>query len=289
MKVQLLKVPASYAYSFSVRKDRFPNINNQWHHHMEVELIHFHEGAGLQFIGDHISRFEAGDIVLVGADLPHYWRFDEVKESLSAASGGSYSTVIHFAENFWGSAFLNLPEIREIKQILERAKKGLAVLQKNEPVIAALIQKIYHSEGVHRVIALMECLLAFADTKKVKTLSSTGYSNTFIISEDDRMNRIYKFVLNNFTRKIPLEEAAALINLEPNSFCRYFKSKTGKTFSGLLQEIRVGYACKLLIENSMNLKQICFESGFNNFSCFHQDFKRITGKTPKTYQSQYLL
>jgi AraC-like DNA-binding protein len=67
--------------------------------------------------------------------------------------------------------------------------------------------------------------------------------------------------------------------LVPNSFCRYFKSRTGKTFTQFLTEIRVGYACKYLIENKLSIKQLYFESGFKNSTSFYKSFKEITGKT----------
>ncbi len=124
MKPQLLKVPTGQAHSFSVRQDRLPNINNRWHNHPEVELIQFHKGGGTQFVGDHIKRFGSGDIVLVGSNLPHYWHFDKgyLQESEEETP---YSTVIHFTETFWGDRFLNLPENKPLKAILEKAKSGI--------------------------------------------------------------------------------------------------------------------------------------------------------------------
>ena len=85
-----------------------------------------------------------------------------------------------------------------------------------------------------------------------------------------------------------MEEMAAVANISPNSFCRYFKSRTRKTYTQFISEIRVGHACKLLIEDSMNVKQICYESGFHNFASFHKHFKIITGKSPLNYQKSYL-
>ncbi len=285
MKAHFLKVPTDAAQSFSIRKEMQTNINNRWHYHTELELIHFHYDGGMQFIGDHISRFGAGDIILVGSNLPHYWRYDEAHKKNT--SNTAFSTVIHFAPDFWGNKFLELPESRELKMVIEKARKGLAVIQKNEPVISELMEKIYISQNLQKIISLMECLLLFGNANKVKPLSSMGFSNTYSASENERINSIYDFTMNHFSRKIPLDEIASLISLEPNSFCRYFKLRTGKTYTQFLQEIRVGHACKLLIENKKSLKQICFESGFNNFSCFHKGFKLIRGVSPKAYQETY--
>ena len=70
MKAQLLKVPMLPAQSFSVGWDVALSVNNNWHYHLEFELVYFNKGKGAQFIGDNISRFKEGDLVLVGPHLP---------------------------------------------------------------------------------------------------------------------------------------------------------------------------------------------------------------------------
>lgn len=287
MKPQLLKVATAPINSFSVRQDMFPNINNRWHYHSELELIHFHKGYGTQFVGDSIKRFHSGDIVLVGSNLPHYWKFDE-DQLANKATEIPFSTVVHFSENFWGDRFINLPETKVIRSILEKAKRGILLRGESGEPVGKLMDKIRTTEGLERLIALMECLATFANTDNVIFLSSIGFQYNFSDAESDRINAIYNYSFQHFHRKIDLEEIADVAGLVPNSFCRYFKSRTGKTYSQFLLEIRIGYACKLIIENKMNTKQLCFESGFNNFSCFHKKFKLITGKTPLAYQREFL-
>ena len=219
--------------------------------------------------------------------MPHYWKFDQsAYENVPASS--AYSTVIHFNEKFWGATFLDLPELREVKFVIEKAKKGLFIESKKNIHVPALTEKLFQANLLHKITALLECIQAFADDTITSTLSSEGFIHSSSILENNRINTIYNFSLTNFSRKISLEEIAAHVNLEPNSFCRFFKSRTGKTYTGFLQEIRVGQACKLLIENRLSLKQICFASGFNNFSCFHKAFKNISGKTPKEYRDAHL-
>jgi AraC-like DNA-binding protein len=287
MKPQHLKIQTSADQSFSVRKDMTQDVNNRWHYHTEVEMICFQKGTGTQFVGDDIKRFMPGDVVLVGSDLPHYWRYDAVSNEKPIAE--PYATVIHFYENFLGERFMNLPESKVIKNILEKAKRGLLIRGKEAERIALQIEKIYTAEGLSKIIALLDCLLMVANIPQLTLLSSIGFKPDFREAENERMNNIYNFALNNFKKKISLDEIAAIADLVPNSFCRYFKMRTGKTFSKFMVDIRIGYACKLILENRLDVKQICFESGFNNFSCFHKNFKSITGKTPKLYQETHLL
>ena len=288
MKPQLLKVNNEIVHSFNARKDQLPNINNRWHYHPEIELIHFHKGAGTQFVGDNIKRFKPGDIVLVGKNLPHYWKYDEAAFSLVNDSLNPYSTVIHFFDDFWGEKFLNLPENKPLKAILFEAKRGLQVSGNSTKLIGEIMDAILHSEGPKRILLLIEALIEIGNCADTCQLSSIGFSLNFEESDKDRINLIYDYTFAHFKNKIQLAEIAAIANMSPNSFCRYFKSRTKKTYSQFINEIRIGYACKLLIENKISVKQICFESGFNNFSSFHEFFKNITGKSPLNYQHEFL-
>jgi AraC-like DNA-binding protein len=287
MRPQLLKVSKDVHHSFSVRQDLVPYINNRWHYHQEVELIHFKKGEGTQFIGDSIKPFKAGAVVLIGSGLPHYWRFDD---SYFQENGPKLTDVrvCHFCDNFWGEQYLQLPENIRIKTVLEKAKRGLEITGRTRQVVAEFLELLLRTEGPHRIVLLTEALTAIAECKELIPLSSIGFKHDVHETDHDRINAIYDYSLKNFKRPIQLEEIAAVANISPNSFCRYFKSKTRKTFSQFLIEVRVGYACKLLIENNLSIKQLCFESGFNNFTSFHKYFKLITGKSPLTYQKEFI-
>jgi len=280
MRPQLLKVSREPGHSFSVRRDLVPYINNKWHFHAEVELIHFKQGRGTQFVGDNIKRFKAGDVVLVGANLPHYWRFDEVPDI--------DVHVAHFPENFWGNPFLDLPENVGLKALLEKARLGLQVEGIANRKVASLLERLLDSEGMPRVILLMEAMHVLAESDQLQTLASIGFKHSLGEAEHLRINLIYEYSLRHFRRPIQLEEIAAVANISPNSFCRFFKSRTRKTYSRFLLELRVGHACKLLIENNLSIKQLCYESGFNNFTSFYKYFKLITGKSPLGYQREFM-
>src|ERR1051325_11412946 len=140
MRPQLLKVLKGPGLSFSTRQDLVPHVNNRWHYHKEAELIHFKKGEGTQFIGDSIKRFKPGDVVLVGSNLPHYWRFDDAffEENTKAQAD---IRVSHFNENFWGEQFLDLPENSNIRTMLEKAKRGLQVTGKTKQRVAELLEQ----------------------------------------------------------------------------------------------------------------------------------------------------
>lgn len=287
MKAELLKVSHQPVLSFSTRQDCLPNINDRWHYHPETELIYFHKGSGTQFIGDSIKRFQQGNIVLLGSNLPHYWKYDN--ENIIEQCERPYSTVIHFSEDFWGPTFLNVPENKIIKHTLDNAKRGIQISAKREPLIASLIEQLVNAEGHIRIILLMDVLALIGSSDSGKLLSSTGF--TYNLDEGDkyRIKLIYDYTFANFKDKISLEEISTIANLTPNSFCRYFKAKTNKTYLQFVNELRISHACKLLFEDGNSIKQICYKSGFNNFSSFHSAFKMITGKTPLDYKQSYMI
>lgn len=284
MRPELLKVPRKVTDSFSVRQDMSNQVNNRWHYHPELELIHFHKGGGAQFVGDNISRFTKGDIVLVGSNLPHFWRYDHPEPE----GNQPFSTVIHFREDLWGDPFWELPELRMVRMLLEKSKRGVRIEgKKDQHKMGTQIDKIYAAEGFERMLQLLRTLAEMAACKDLQLLSSLGFQPDLSEGEKERIHDIYEFTLQHFRQPIYLEEVSQLVGLVPNSFCRYFKSRTGKTYSQFVTEIRVGHACKLLIDNHISIKQVCFESGFNNFTSFNQSFKKITGKVPQAYQRAF--
>lgn len=287
MKPQLLKVATGSAHSFSVRRDVVPFFNNKWHYHVEVELIYLEKGAGTQFVGDSIQNFNDGDVILIGSNLPHYWRFNNLPES-DKENGVADVSVVHFSELFWGNSFLQLPETKLIKTLLDRAKRGIQITGGTRIKVAGLIQKMLNADSVRRLILLLETLEVIAESNEVEYLSSVGFVPNLEQSENDRVNAIYEYSFSNYRNKIALKEIAMVANISPNSFCRYFKTHTGKTYSGFLLEYKVGIACKLLIEDKLSIQQICYESGFNNFASFHKYFKKLTGKTPLAYQKEFI-
>lgn len=296
MKPQLLRVSLTSGDSFSVRRDVVLYFYDRWHYHPEIELLHIEQGSGTQFVGDNIQNFQAGDVFLIGPNLPHYWRCDnayfENRNDLVAQA-----TVVHFLENFWGDSFLQLPENRPIARFLEKARQGIRFFGELREGVKSLMHDMLNQSGTiqsgtiqsgtNKVITLMRILALMAQSDEWETLSSTEYPAQYDEADTDRINQIYAYALANFQRKISLEEIAAVANMSPNSFCRYFKSRSRKSFSQFVLELRVHHACKMLIDGQLPVSQVCFDSGFNQFSTFNKYFREITGKSPGQYRKEF--
>lgn len=273
MKPQLLKIETKIDYSFSVRQDVVPYFYNRWHYHPEYELVYIERGFGTQFIGDSIKPFEEGNVLLVGSNLPHYWRCDDLYFQENSKLTVK-ATVAHFRENFWGNTFLELPENALIKEILHKSKRGIQVKGKTCEEVAFILKKMLDAQGPEKIILLLKALTVIGrNMQNNEILCSSGFVPFIETKETERLNQIYSYTYANFRRKISLEEVAAQACMSTHSFCRYFKAHTRKTYSQFLQEVRIGYACKLLIENKQTIAEICYNSGFNNLTNFWASLK----------------
>lgn len=286
MKPILRKIDTGYNYSFSVREDAGAYLYNHWHFHPEIELTLIRKGIGMRLVGDSMEPFSHGDLILLGSNLPHLWRSDpeyfKNNEALQVEA-----VAIHFMEDFWGTPFLELPEMLQIKELLLQAKRGIKVEGRTKQKVTGMMERILDAENTQRITLLLNMLALLSDSKELQLLSSVGFTKTYDRGYTDSINHIYNYTLEHFHEKICMRELANIANVSPHSFCRYFKSRTMKTYWQFLLEVRIGYACKLLMENKFSISQVCFSCGFNNLSNFNRQFKEITGMTPSIYMKEH--
>lgn len=276
--------PASYV---NIYKEELPHFIVPWHYHPEIEIMYILEGTGTRFVGDHVEDYEEGDLCVIGPNLPHEWRNDAIffhKESNLKAS----CLCLFFFRELFGTNLLSLPEMQNIKHLLERANRGIKYAGQSREDLSILIKEYVKEEGAARIAKLITLLEKMATSQEYELLASVGYTRNTVDSADfERFNKVYQYLMRNFTRAIRLEEISSLVGLTPNAFCRYFRERTKKTFVQYLNDIRIGHAKKLLIEGKMTISTLSMESGFNNLSNFIDQFKRSTNMSPSEYQRKY--
>lgn len=287
MKALLRKVDKAFNYSFSIREDIFPHFDSGWYYHPEIELTFIRKGRGMLFAGDSINRFNEGDMILFGSNLPHLWRSDDEYFSCDPSLQVE-AVVIHFKGDFWGQSFLELPELKSIKYFLEKTSRGFLFQGETRRILNSKMELILQSKDVQRIEYLLSILNLIATSNECTPLSSFGFTLPTDQANSERINRIFSYTLDNFYKEITIKEAAAYAFISANYFCRYFKSQINKTYWQFLLEIRIGNACKLLVEYKMSVSEICYNCGFNNLSNFNRQFKAVTNKTPLQYQKEYL-
>lgn len=286
MKLHLLNRSSTTAdRSLKVSHNLYKNFLRVWHFHPEFELVTILRSSGMRFVGDNIERFDSGDVVLLGKDVPHMWLNDdsyfEENSTLRAEA-----IAVHFEKEFLGKGFLEIPEMHPLSNLFTLAERGIKFLQVKEPVLNEF-KILPNLDPTAQVIKIIEILSHLAKHKDYKLLASSSFVNSFRKTEDRRLDKIYEYVFENFNKPISSSSVAEVIGMDKSAFSRFFKKTHRKPFTKYLNEIRIGYACKLLLENSESITSIAYLSGFNNISNFNRQFKIIKGKTPSLYLNDY--
>ena len=263
-----------------------PHFIVPWHYHPAIEIMYITRGIGTRFVGDCIEQYEEGDVCMIGPNLPHEWRNDDAyfdKES------GLRATCIwlFFKREIFDPNFIRLPEMNNIRDLIERSRRGLKFTGKSKLEITRFIRSSVNDVGVRKVTNLLTLLELMATSTEYELLASVGFTNSVNSEDFERFNKVYKFLVKNFATSIRLEEVSTLVGLTPTAFCRYFKERTKKTFVEYLNEMRIGYSKKLLLENKMKISTISGEVGFPNLSNFISQFKKVTGMSPSQFQKQF--
>jgi YesN/AraC family two-component response regulator len=288
MKPHLLKVSADPESSFNIIQRKGANFYNKWHFHPEIELIYVHQGRGTRFIGTDVHRFESDELYLFGSNLAHMWRCDP-EYFLENAKLTAEVTIIYFHHDFLGDKFFSLPESKKIESLLEKAQQGIKITGGTKLEVKKMISKLPETQELERIIMLLSILEKIANSKEKQCIDPLHQSVKIQKSEADRLNKVFQHVSHNFQRKISLHEIASIANLSAKAFCRYFKSRTRKTFYDYLLEVRVAHASNLLLEKDMAIYEVCYDSGFNNLSNFNRYFKKIMHKTPLEFKKEHRL
>ena len=285
MKPQLLKItpPPNSSFNFFAQDAAF--FATPWHYHPEYEIVLVLESTGKKFVGSNISNFKPGDLCMMGAYLPHYYRNDE-QYYAKDASIRARSLVIHFLEDFMGGNFFDLPECQAIKNLLERSKLGLNFGPETVKKVATKIKGLQFLTGINRLLELISVLAILSDSEDMQELTTNSMS---LQNEVDsaRINGVLSFIVQNYQQEIHLSEVAKLANMSESAFSRYFKKRTRRTFSQFIAEIRIEHACKLLVQDKMSISAVALESGFNNLSNFNRQFKLLKKTTPLAYRSTF--
>lgn len=283
MKPLFHQVPSGPPRAFTARRDVLRSLNSIWHYHPQLELHCVMQGEGVRFIGDNIDNFSAGEIILLGENLPHNWQCNEAYFKQHPDSCFE-AVVIHFLPTWLGQDFLNLSEALPLTKLYEKARHGLLIRGELGEQIRLLMLEIVETPPLERIMLLLKILNLLVRSDSIEPLAP-GFS-FYRANEQEtvRLNQVCDYTLNHYAREITLEEIAAVANLSVTSFCRYFKTMTHKTYSQFVNEIRISYACRALIEDRHSIQVICFETGFNNLSNFYRQFKKVQGLSPLEYQ-----
>lgn len=272
------EVEHSFSYSSNVQ------FTMPLHCHNEYELIFITKGHGLEFIGDSVKEYIAGDLILIGANVPHLHLCDSVTDK--SIKEKSCCEILQFPYNIFPKYIQDIQEYSSIYHVLSNSVYGIKFTSRNliEKVLKAM-KTINKQHGINRIISLFNILDLLGKSKEISLISSLKYTVPINYqTKNEPISKIYSYINSNFRKNITLIEIANYVKMSPASICRYFKNKTNKTIFEYLNEIRIEHACKLLMYSNLAISQIAYDVGFNNLSHFNKQFKVITKQTPTMYR-----
>lgn len=281
MKPIPFQIPQTRKEVFRVQSERLPHFYDKLHQHNEVQFTLIRSGEGTLVAGDYVGRFAAGDVFVIGKQLPHVFRSDQHYFDGGFEVG---SISIFFDESYAGKSFWETDEMRSAKQWLAQSGPGFVVEGTTQQRAATSMIEMEKAVGLMKLIKGFELVKELSESKELRKISlqeGKQFSKELL---SERMERIMSFSFQESQRAITIEEVAALVALTPSAFCRFFKLRTRKTYLTFLNEIRLSQACQLLITTDYSVSEICFRVGFNNLSHFNQSFRKVKGCTPTLFR-----
>jgi AraC-like DNA-binding protein len=276
--------PASNSQSFLLRKFDSSAFNAPYHFHEEYELTYILQGYGKRYIGSHMEDFTAGDLVLLGPNLPHCWKLDYEKDQKEAGA-----IVIQFSAAFLGDHFFDKTEMRHIKKLLQKSVCGIRFNQEIQTSVGLYLTAFSEEKNnFELLIGLLELLQRLASSSNYVLLDPNSTIAERSVAQQERINPVFAYLVENFRQQVSLETAAGLANMTPNAFCKYFKKTTRKTFMETIIDYRLNYAIQQLVQTDKPISEVSFDSGFGDVSHFYKLFKVKMHLSPLNYRKKFM-
>jgi len=280
LKLALEQVGLSEGSSFRLLLTPGLNDYYYWHFHPEYEIVFVTGASGTRHIGDHISRYEGSDLVLIGPYIPHL-NFDY------GVRTDCEQVVVQMKEDFLGKEFMLLPEMEKCRQLFENARTAIAFTGETKIKVGEMLMQLADAGPFDRMMKLLSIFGELAASKETESLNARPLENLSDFKEQQRMQRIHRYVEDHYQQQPESHEAASLVNLSTAAFCRYFKKSTSMTFTDYVNKYRINQAKKLLLMHK-NVTEACFDSGFENLSHFNRTFKKFAGENPSSFRKKII-
>lgn len=285
----ILKQLIPERHSFGAIKDTNVVENVVWHQHRETEIIYMERAYGTFFLGDSLISFDSNEeddssiIIVMGSLLAHSF-FYRSSTTLERPKKSNVISVFFHADTL-GEGFFDVPEMGNVKRMLEKTSCAYAVKKEAVKKIAPLMEKLCISEGVSRITCLLDILNEISNPINMKQV--TGAPVTSKNTENDLLSDIIRYIHSAYPKDLPLSETARRYNMSVSTFCSFFKKYTGQTFVEFLNRLRISKACEKLLSGNDDITSIAFSCGFNNLSNFNRRFKQFKKESPRSYRSRY--
>jgi AraC-like DNA-binding protein len=246
------------------------------HYHYEYELNLATYFEGKRIVGDSIEEVKGPDLVLIGPNTFQRWE--------SAPDFRTHLITIQFSPDLFGNSFINKNLFKPIKTLLELSTRGIVFSKEEQTKMIPKIISLTETKGFDSVIKFLSILNDLALSTGRNLLCSSNFTQEPYEMKSRRIKTIHQYLQKNYSKKITIEEMAALINMSESGFCHFFKKRTQKSFVEYLNDLRIGEASRMLLETTNTISEISFNCGFNNISNFNRIFKKKKGVIPSLFR-----
>lgn len=277
-------IPPDPRHSVRWHEHDYPSSIARWNYHPEYEVHLIRNGTGRFIVGDHIGTFEAGHVSLIGSGLPHDWVSDlqpgEVLRNRDA--------VIQFDGKWLEKCAELIPEMAEIKPLLDQSARGIEFTGQSALDAARAIEAVGSTSGIERLRHLLELfsILVHAPESERSYLADVWFRPQLDPQAEALVKVVLEYIFGSHAGSLRMSEAADLVGMTGPTFSRYFQRATGQNFTDMVRKLRIANARKLLEQTDEPISVICYEVGFSNLSNFNRQFLAETGTTPRKYRQE---
>jgi AraC-like DNA-binding protein len=255
-----------------------------WHYHPEFELTLTLNSRGQRYIGDDVSNYDDGDLVLLGPNLPHTWCSAEKINSRQP----HIALVMWFTEAWGESITGSLTELKPLAALLSHAGRGIRFSRAAAEKARPIIESIPPSEPIIRLSRLMEVLVLLASDKAAQPIAAPAAVRRTVDSPDRaRITRVLDHLHANYRERIAIGDLADVAALSVSGFHRLFRRHTQLTVTDYVAQLRVGQACALLVNTERPIAHIADEVGYANLANFNRQFRALKGRTPREFRRSF--
>lgn len=275
--------PLSEKDCFYIADRRKSEFTYPMHCHKEFELNFVINAPGVQrIVGDSAEIIGEYDLVLITSpDLEHVWEQHDCK------SKDVREITIQFSPQFM-KTLLSTNQFDRVMKMFDKAQNGLSFPMQAIMKVYALIDELPDTKGFYAVTRFLTLLYELSMfTEEARVLSSSSFAKIQQHSDSRRVQKVQDYINQHYKEEIRLNQLADMVGMTEVSFSRFFKLRTGKNLSDYIIDIRLGHATRMLVDSTMSIAEICYESGFNNLSNFNRIFKKKKLASPKDFRSNY--
>jgi len=271
------------SFSIGIFQDNLDK--STWHYHDNYEISFITEGTGKRIVADSMEEFQPGDLVFIGRNLPHTWIVD--KEQFTPNMRKLEMVILQFPPEALNPELLTLPEFKNVSNALILSERGIRITGETLNVACEIMLQLPYLNNFERFLHFFKLMDIIGQSTNIIPLATKEYIRKRFNSKNKRIQTIHNFLMKNYRESIDLNQIANLVSMAEGSLCRFFKMHVGITIFEYLNQIKIEFACKLLMDKDLSILDVAIDSGFNNLSYFNKQFKIISGLTPKEYRLRF--